>query len=96
MARGEYAQQLERWFGVFPREQILVVRSEDLYERRAETFVRVANFLAINPDMKIPFTVHNQTSGPPLGPATRRRLSEHFAPFNARLADLLGWDPSWS
>ena len=96
MARGEYVRQLERWFGVFPQEQILVVRSEDLYERTAETFARVADFLAINPDLNIPFTTHNQTSGSPLDPAIRRRLSEHFAPFNARFADLLGWDPGWS
>jgi hypothetical protein len=96
MARGEYTRQLERWFSVFPREQILVVRSEDLYERSAEVLARVADFLAISPDVTIPFTAHNQTSGPPLDPVIRRRLAEHFAPFNARLADLLGWDPGWS
>jgi len=96
MARGEYAGQLERWFGVFPKKQILIIRSEDLYERTAEAFSRVADFLEINPDVKIPFATHNQSSGSPLDPAIRRRLSEHFAPFNARLADLLGWDPGWS
>ena len=61
----------------------------------AETFARVAQFLGISPDAPIPFTAHNQTSGPPLDPAIRRRLSRHFAPLNARLADLLGWDPGW-
>ena len=96
VARGEYAPQLERWFATFPREQILVVRSEDLYERSAEALTRVANFLTINPDVTIPFTTHNRTSGPPLDPVIRRRLSNHFAPFNARLADLLGWNPGWS
>jgi hypothetical protein len=96
MARGEYARQLERWFCVFPREQMQVLRSEDLYARSAETFARVAEFLAISPDVPIPFTTHNQTSGPPIDPPTRRRLSAHFAPLNARLADLLGWDPGWS
>jgi hypothetical protein len=96
LARGEYGRQLERWFHVFRREQILVVRSEDLYERSAETLTQVANFLAIDPDVTIPFTTHNQSSGPPLDPAIRRRLSEHFAPLNAQLADLLGWDPGWS
>jgi hypothetical protein len=95
VARGEYARQLERWFHVFPREQILVIRSEDLYERSAEALTQVANFLSINPDVTIPFTTHNQTSGPPLDRAIRRRLSNHFAPLNARLADLLGWDPDW-
>jgi hypothetical protein len=96
MARGEYARQLERWFGAFPRDQILVIRSEDLYERSLETFTRVADFLAIRPDVAIPFPTHNQTSGPPLEPAIRCRLSEHFAPLNARLSELLGWDPGWS
>jgi hypothetical protein len=96
VARGDYARQLERWFALFPREQILVIRSEDLYERRAEAFTRVAEFLAIDPNVTIPFTAHNQTSGSPLDPAIRRRLSQHFAPFNARLADLLGWDLDWN
>ena len=96
VARGEYARQLERWFGVFPREQILVLRSEDLYERSAEAFTHVADFLAINPDVTIPFTKHNQSSGSPLDPMIRRRLSEYFAPWNVRLAELLGWDPGWS
>jgi hypothetical protein len=96
VSRGDYARQLETWFGLFPREQILVIRSEDLYERSAETFARVARFLGIGSDVRIPFTAHNQTSGPPIDAAIRRRLSQHFAPLNARLADLLGWDPGWS
>ena len=95
-SRGDYARQLETWFGLFPREQMLVIRSEDLYEQSSETFARVARFLGINSEVHIPFTAHNQTSGPPLDPAIRRRLSQHFAPLNVKLADLLGWDPGWS
>jgi hypothetical protein len=86
---------LERWFAVFPREQIMVIRSEDLYERSAETIAQVVQFLGISPMAPIPFLAHNRSSGPPLDPAIRDRLSRHFAPLNARLADLLGWDPSW-
>ena len=96
VARGDYARQLESWFTVFPREQILVIRSEDLYERSEETFARVAQFLGINFTAPIPFMAHNRSSGPPLDPAIRDRLSRHFAPLNARLADLLGWDPGWN
>ena len=95
LARGDYARQLERWLAIFPREQILVIRSEDLYERTAETFAQVAQFLGISLTTPIPFTAHNRSSGPPLDPAIRDRLSRHFAPLNARLADLLGWDPGW-
>src|SRR5262249_28187228 len=33
LARGRYAEQLERWLTVFPRERLLIVPSEDLLER---------------------------------------------------------------
>ena len=94
-ARGEYATQLERWFRHVPRQQMLILRSEDLYARTAETFARVADFLEIPPHTGIPFAAHNRTAGPPLPPAIRDRLARHFAPANARLANLLGWDPEW-
>ena len=95
-ARGIYAPQLERWFESFPREQFLLVRSEDLYQRTAGTYAEVTGFLGIDPELRAPFTVHNQTAGPPLDAAIRDRLSQQFAPWNARLPDLLGWDPDWS
>ena len=40
LARGRYAEQLERWFAVFPREQLLVVPSADLDDRPGETYAR--------------------------------------------------------
>jgi hypothetical protein len=95
VARGDYAAQLERWFARVPRDQVLVLRSEDLYERPADAFARVAAYLGIAPDPDAPFAAHNRSAGPPLDPAIRSRLAEHFAPKNARLAELLGWDPGW-
>jgi hypothetical protein len=96
LARGDYARQIEWWFDAFPREQVLIVRSEDLYQRSAETLARVTQFLGIPSIPSIPFAAHNQTSGPPLDPEIRRRLSQYFSPLNAQLANLLGWDPGWS
>lgn len=40
-ARGRYVEQLARWFAVFPREQFLVLRSEDLFEDPAPSYRRV-------------------------------------------------------
>jgi hypothetical protein len=96
LARGDYARQLERWLAIFPRDQMLIIRSEDLYTRSAETFAQVARFLGIRLTALIPFTAHNRSSGPPLDLAIRDRLSRHFTPLNARLADLVGWDPGWN
>src|SRR5205807_1568131 len=40
-SRGQYAEQLERWLGQYPKDRLLVLRSEDLYEQPAETHSRV-------------------------------------------------------
>ena len=40
LARGRYAEQLERWLEVFPEEQLLVIPTEDLTQRPRETFAR--------------------------------------------------------
>src|SRR5881398_3651211 len=45
LARGRYADQLERWLAVFPREQLLVVASDELAAEPGETYARVLEFL---------------------------------------------------
>ncbi|MBA2598421.1 MAG: sulfotransferase domain-containing protein [Chloroflexia bacterium] len=95
VARGDYASQLERWFALFPSRQLLILRSEDFYARTAGSLARVEAFLEIAPGTDVPYVAHNRSDGPALAPAMRDRLGEHFAPRNARLAELLGWDPGW-
>lgn len=47
--RGFYAQQLRRLFGLFPREQVLLLRSADLQADRRAVLARLAAFLQIDP-----------------------------------------------
>jgi sulfotransferase family protein len=94
--RGRYARQLERWLAVFPPEQVLILRSEDLYAAPAEATKRVTDFLGLTPLRSDVFATHNATAGPPLRTDTRQMLMAEFAGDNARLADLLGWDPAWT
>lgn len=96
LERGRYARQLERWHEAFPPEQLLVLRSEDLYRNPAETTKRVTDFLDLPPLQSDAFAPHNAAGGPPMRAATRKRLMREFASENARLADLLGWDPGWT
>src|SRR4029077_7708086 len=48
-ARGRYSEQLERWLEVFPREQLLIVPSDELAAEPAETHARVLDFLRAPP-----------------------------------------------
>jgi hypothetical protein len=45
-----YGLQLRQYLQWFPREQILLVRSEDLKERREDTLRRVLQFLGVDAD----------------------------------------------
>lgn len=56
--RGFYGAQLERLFAIFPREQVLLLRSEDLDRSPDETLGRICRFIGVES---------------PRGPVVRRR-----------------------
>ncbi len=95
LSRGMYADQLQRWLEVFPREQILIVRSEDYFSDQPAVYGRIVRFLGL-PDHSLD-THHKLQQQPYTGmpPAVRARLVEFFRPHNQRLRDYLGLDFSW-
>lgn len=97
-ARGRYAEQLDRWFAQVPRERVHVVRSEDLYADPATVYGELLRFLGLDPFVPAAFERHTRRRGAArsaLTPTVRARLTDHFAPHNARLATLLGWSDPW-
>ncbi|HVL89066.1 MAG TPA: sulfotransferase [Actinomycetota bacterium] len=44
-----YAMQIEQYLPVFPREQIMVIRAEDLRDDRIGTLARVYEFIGVDP-----------------------------------------------
>jgi hypothetical protein len=95
LARGRYAEQLERWLAVFPRAQLLVLATDELANAPAETYARVLRFLGAPPHELRAFPrVYEQDYGE-MAPETRRRLATYFAEPNRRLYELLGRDLDW-
>jgi Sulfotransferase domain len=95
LARGRYAEQLERWFAVFPREQLLVLTCEELAAAPAETYARVLGFLgAPAHDLEGYPRIYAQEYAE-MSSEIRSRLAEHFAEPNRRLYELLGRDLGW-
>ena len=97
VSRGRYAEQLERWLSVYPREQLHVVIAEEFFARPAEVYRDVLRFLGVS-DVD-PGEIEAQNVGtafaPELDPATEARLRDAFRPHNERLAALIGRDPGW-
>jgi hypothetical protein len=59
-----YAEQLERYRGVFPAEQLLVVGYDDLIRRTPETLVQICRFLGVDDSFGFDTSVqYNPSSG---------------------------------
>jgi hypothetical protein len=95
LARGRYAEQLERWFRRFGRERFLIELSEDFFTEPDAVAQRVQSFLGLAPRDLGPYEVFNRFRSGSMDPTTGDRLRAYFAPWNARLAELLGRDPGW-
>jgi hypothetical protein len=96
VARGRYAEQLERWYATFPAEQLLVLTNEELAERPGETYARVLDFLGAAPHALDAYPRVFDREYPDMSAATRTRLAAVFAEPNRRLSELLGRDLGWT
>ena len=95
LARGRYAEQLERWFARFPREQFLVLRFEDLAREPLVVLNRTLGFLGLPAAQSVRSDARNTRRYAPMGEDTAGRLREYFAPYNQRLEALLGQPMGW-
>jgi sulfotransferase family protein len=94
--RGEYADQLERIYACFPREQVHILESERFFAQPETEYSRLIEFLGLQPFAPRQFDQHNSRPSAPMGDAVRRRLERHYEPYNQHLAELLGHRPAWS
>lgn len=95
LARGIYAPQLERWLALFPREQLLVLRSEDLFADPPAVFRQALAFLELPPWELPQYRAFNYSPYPEMSPSVRTFLAGYFREDNQRLSDLLGRDFGW-
>lgn len=96
LSRSIYVDHLLRWSRFFTEEQMLVLKSEDFFERTQETLERVLDFLDVPLwEAEAPEKRNKGEYETQMAPATRERLEEYFEPHNARLYDYLGVDFEW-
>ena len=96
VARGRYADHLERWLALFPREQLLVLMSDELLDEPASALSKVERFLGV-PEWQPPsYPQENVRAYPPMSPATRDRLRGVFEPHDRRLERRLDLELPWA
>lgn len=96
--RGEYAAQLAAYLERFPRKQIWVLQSEELFAQPDYWISRTFEFLDLpNPghvsDARLPRNAGGSYEN--IDTRTYEELAAHYSPHNDRLVDLLGRELTW-
>lgn len=96
LARGRYAEQLERWIGAFGRERLLVLFTADLRVDPQGTVRSAWSHLGVDA-VEVPAVAERNVGGtPPISGRTRDRLRQHFDDGDRQLSQLLGVEVPWS
>jgi hypothetical protein len=96
LSRGVYADQLAIWMKLFSREQMLILQSEDFFNRPSSVFQKVLQFLDLPPCELREYKTYNAREYSTMNAATRRRLNDYFEPHNRRLRELVGQNFPWN
>jgi Sulfotransferase domain len=95
VSRGLYADQLENWLKYFSREQLLIIKSEDMFANPPQVFLQTCKFL----DLPTLDLMHYGKLGAgnysEMDSKTKRWLADYFKPHNQKLYDLLETNFNW-
>lgn len=98
LQRGLYRMQIERYFALFPRDQLLILENGEMRRDTAGTLRKIAQFVGL-PDHSWEsenYVPEGQTvTSEPMQPTTRARLADFYARYNQELYELLGVDYGW-
>jgi Sulfotransferase domain len=95
LARGRYAEQLERWFAFYPRRRIHVLRFEDFAKDPLGGLNQTLAFLGLPEAKSVRLDARNTRRYPAMEAGTAARLRQYFEPHNRRLEALLGRPMGW-
>lgn len=94
--QGRYARGLERWMAAYPADQLLILRSEDLYADPGAAYSRVLDFLGLGPHLPAELSGWNRTNNDKLDADLRDRLTTLLAPDIDAVERLVGRSMEWT
>lgn len=94
--RGEYIDQLNNWLQYFPRNQMLIIKSEDFFDNPKETIQSVFQFLEISDSFEPEVLIKNKGNYTKIevDTETLEYLEEYYYHFNMKLQKeyKISWD----
>ncbi|WP_216828243.1 sulfotransferase domain-containing protein [Alkalihalobacterium elongatum] len=94
--RGFYAEHLKEWMRYFPKEQFLILQSEEFFKDPSKNINQLISFLELPSSNIETSRKYNVGKYSPMYEETRNRLNEFYKPHNDRLCNLLGRNFGWN
>lgn len=88
--RGEYIDQLKRWYEYFPKEQIKVIKSERFFASTPDVIDELLAWLDIPSEDLSPYYVHYDLDYPEMQNNIREKLEKHYKLYNESLYEVIG------
>jgi len=95
LSRGIYADQLSLWWKFFPKDQFLILKSEEFFDSPSSMLNKVFDFLGLENFEIRNFEKFNKFEYSKMSEKTREYLNEFFKPHNERLYKFLGEEFDW-
>ncbi|TYP95629.1 Sulfotransferase domain-containing protein [Fodinibius salinus] len=96
LARGRYAEQLEKWYQYFDEDQFLIIQSESFFENTKQKLLQIFDWLELKRNNnEFDFNRINKTDYSKLDENLRLELESYFAPHNEELFNMIGREFSW-
>lgn len=95
--QGIYVDKLAKWFEIFPKDQFLLIQSEDFLRNPSKIYQKTLRFLNLAKWEPDTFTFFKKRSykGNKIEPTLRKELKDYFQPHNERLYQLLDTRYDW-
>ncbi len=95
LAKGVYADQIQRCMEAIPRDRVHIIQSEKLFQDPEAHYQKTLEFLGLRDWNLQKFDAFNAHQYEGMNPATRQRLIEYYAPHDQRLYQILGTRFDW-
>jgi len=100
LTRGDYAEQLQRWFDLYSRDRFLIVESEEFFSDPDRVLGRVLDFVGARRWSPPEFRNYSYLDRGVVGheevpPELRGKLDERFSQSNKTLREMIDADLEW-
>ena len=100
LTRGKYIEQIGYINNFFSRDQVLILKSEDMFSETAKAVQAVLDFLGVQNFILSEYNTSNKNRIQPdsiqISEDFRFELNQYFKPYNEKLYELLGVRYDWS